>query len=326
MAASGPYRDRTWALALLVSLILHAGVGLVLFLLPGPGPGTAASGCLAVDACTLEGEEGSANFLTAGSDTAPMQAVLVAPVLYEPASPAAAPSEPLVRVAEPQAPPSEPWTPASPLAPSPVAPPGIGKLSPGLGRANQGPAAEKRGNSTRFFDVEAQGQTFVYVIDHSSSMGPGGGLAAARQQLLTSLQELPPAARFQVIVYNRTAEPLVPACPYWLDTTPENIQQVALRLDGLIAEGGTDHWPALRRALALRPDVLFFLTDADDLTAELLRAVAQLNVGRHTVIHTIELNTLHRDRPDMPMHVLARENHGTYRALDLQSQTPERGD
>jgi len=175
------------------------------------------------------------------------------------------------------------------------------------------------GSGTTFFDVAAQGQTFVYVIDHSSSMGPNGGLRAAREQLLASLQQLPPAARFQVIVYNRIAEPLLPAHPYWMLPTPESLQQVASRLGELRAEGGTDHLPALRRALALRPDVLFFLTDADDLTADVLRAVARINSDRYTAIHAIELTTQNRDRPHMPMHVLAFENRGTYRAVDLLS-------
>jgi hypothetical protein len=164
----------------------------------------------------------------------------------------------------------------------------------------------------------------VYVIDRSSSMGLHGALAAARQQLLASLEQLPATARFQIIVYNRTAEPVLANQPGLMPASRENLQRVATQLSTLTAEGGTDHPPALRRALALHPDVVFFLTDADDLTAEDLRAVTRLNPGRHTVIHAIELNTRNRDRPDMPMHVLARDSRGTYQAVDLRTGSARR--
>ena len=39
-------------------------------------------------------------------------------------------------------------------------------------------------------------------------MGLNGGLAAARRELLASLARLPADCRFQVILYNRFAEPL----------------------------------------------------------------------------------------------------------------------
>jgi hypothetical protein len=43
-----------------------------------------------------------------------------------------------------------------------------------------------------------------------------------------------------------------------------------------------------------------------------------MNAGR-TVIHAIELSTANRDRNEMPLHVLARDNHGVYRAVAVGS-------
>src|SRR5207245_2248565 len=94
------------------------------------------------------------------------------------------------------------------------------------------------------------------------------------------------------------------------------LDQVAQALRELEPVGATDHGRALREALNLRSDALFFLTDADDLTADHLRIAAQSNRG-WTVIHVIELTTRHRGRPDMPMQVLARAHRGTYHAVDL---------
>jgi hypothetical protein len=226
--------------------------------------------------------------LLSPAEAAAFEAVLVSAPAEEPVL--SSPEVPALRVEPPQ--------PASARLQPPVA-----------------AAPSRTSNSTTFFNIEAQGQTFVYVIDRSSSMGPGGGLRTARQELLRSLRQIPPTARFQVIVYNRSAEPLLPRRPEWLELNRENLEETDARMAELPAEGGTDHLPALRRAFALHPDVLFFLTDADDLTANLLREVARLNAGRHTIVHAIEMNLRNRDRQEMPMHRLARDNGGSYRAV-----------
>ena len=83
-----------------------------------------------------------------------------------------------------------------------------------------------------------------------------------------------------------------------------------------MCRGGHRRLPALFRALSLAPDVVYFLTDADELPPDNQRKVTQLNRG-HSSIHVIELNTSNRDRPRMPLQELARNNRGTYRAVDL---------
>jgi hypothetical protein len=98
--------------------------------------------------------------------------------------------------------------------------------------------------------------------------------------------------------------------------TPENKEWAKRFLEGLVPEGGTSHDRALGQAVDLAPDVIYFLTDADDLRADQVRALTQLNKGR-AAIHAIELNTAHRDRADLPMHALPRENRGQYQAVDV---------
>ena len=91
-------------------------------------------------------------------------------------------------------------------------------------------------------------------------------------------------------------------------------------LEGLarqVPEGGTDHEPALKMAFLLRPDVVYFLTDADDLKPRHLRLVRSLNQSR-AIVHTIELNNRNRDRRQMPLQVMARENRGVYQGVDLE--------
>ena len=198
--------------------------------------------------------------------------------------------------------------------------PGMLDSGPTLAADVQGSPAGPSGNSahatTSFFQVEARGQRLVYVVDSSSSMGKKGALARACQELQQSIRRLPPTARFQVIVYNDTAHFLLRHTSGWLEPTPANIQQVVEALGRQLPEGRTDHEPALRKAFLLDPDVVFFLTDADDLEGKHLRLASGLN-RRGAVVHTIELNIQNRQRPGMPLQQLARDNRGVYRAVDL---------
>ncbi len=80
------------------------------------------------------------------------------------------------------------------------------------------------------------------------------------------------------------------------------------------AAGGTDHGNALRRALAFRPNVLYFLTDADNVSPDDVRTATRIN-AHHTIIHAVEVSGA-ASRPDGPLHKLAADNGGTYRRLD----------
>jgi hypothetical protein len=171
--------------------------------------------------------------------------------------------------------------------------------------------------TTSFFQIGTSGKAIVYVIDHSASMGQNNALAAAKAELARSLCRLPASARFQVIAYNRTAQPLringridlVPA-------TEANKHEAALLLDLLSAEGGTEHLPALRQALALRPEVIFFLTDAADLEPRQVRELTLRNQGG-SVIHAIELNRASCRRKGSVLQALAKDNGGVYRVIAL---------
>jgi hypothetical protein len=158
-------------------------------------------------------------------------------------------------------------------------------------------------------------------------MGLHQALATARRELAASLSLLPESASFQVIEYNSTPAPLVgrQGQGELVPATPANIRAANAAMESLWASGTTRHLPALQMALALRPDVIYFLTDADDLDETDPARVARLNTG-HCVIHTIELTLAHRGWQDKPMQRIARDSGGTYRAVDpfatVRSQEP----
>jgi len=109
------------------------------------------------------------------------------------------------------------------------------------------------------------GQTIVYVLDSSGSMGESGKLALARSALLATLHEQPEGVRFQVIVYGSTARPLLAgnAC---VPVDRANIETAESKLATLEAKGRSNHVEAVRLAMGCRPDLILLLTDAEDLS------------------------------------------------------------
>jgi|SRR5579884_3763748 len=164
------------------------------------------------------------------------------------------------------------------------------------------------------FPLPATVTSVVYVLDCSVSMGIDRKLDFARRELIASLRRLSPSVRFQVINYNNYAESLiVDGQRDLLPAEPAIVNKANSLLQSLEAAGTTNHLAALRRALELRPDVIFFLTDADDLKPDVISFITQRN--QHSVIHTIELTRLRSPRAEGPLAQLAHDNHGTYRRV-----------
>lgn len=173
---------------------------------------------------------------------------------------------------------------------------------------------------TQLFGVRGRGQRFVYVFDRSSSM-EGAPLAAAKRELLASLAALNGANQFQVIFYNQQPLPMPSArggVTAMAAASDFGKRQAAAFLGGILADGSTDHWSALQLALALRPDVIYFLTDASDpqLSPAQLQAIRQAN--RQTTIHAIEFGTLPFAQPGNFLERLAMENGGQHTYIDVQ--------
>ena len=272
-----------WAWAL--SLTIHVGAIGGLFLSWREAP-------IAISAMEVGSVEFDArtppNVTLSAAPPQPMTAVTAMP-LAEPTSTEM--FEPIVRVQATEAGPatttSLPTQPVQPTqAPKSALPPGV---------------------ATIFFGVPASGASVVYVIDRSASMGLEGRLQRATREVAMSLSQLPSSSRTQVIVYSRTAEPL---CPGLVAADPAIIAIASERLQHLTAEGGTAHVRALKSALLLNPDVIYFLTDEDDLTPADVKTITDYNRGR-TVIHTICL--IDPETNQTPIGELAKKNRGQFR-------------
>jgi hypothetical protein len=172
--------------------------------------------------------------------------------------------------------------------------------------------------NTDFVGISGSGSRFVYVLDRSASMAHHDRLAAVKRELLASVKRLPPESQFQVIFYNLRPDvmPVGGKSQRLLFATDPNKNLAARYLEGIFPDGGTEHVPALKAALKLGADVIFFLTDADDLRAYDVKEVTELNRGR-AAIHAIEFAVGPRPDRENMLELLALQNGGTYRYLDV---------
>jgi hypothetical protein len=155
---------------------------------------------------------------------------------------------------------------------------------------NYGPALDGRGR-TSMFGVEGKGYKFVYVIDRSGSMGGDGNatLKSAKAELLASIKKLESTHAFQIVFYNERPATFDPKGNGQTVYANDKNKEAAERfLDSISAKGGTEHEAALKVAIKLKPDVIFWLTDADrpKLDEEQIARINRLAAG--TVIHAIE--------------------------------------
>ncbi len=189
----------------------------------------------------------------------------------------------------------------------------------GGGRVGQ---AGKFDVETKVFGVPGRGSRFVYVFDRSTSMDQFGGrpLLGAKRELIASLQSLESVHQFQIIFYNENPRVMNLAGSQRAEMIFGNDQGKKLAeqfVGGIYADGGTKHLDALKLALRMAPDVIFFLTDADEpqLKRHELDEIRRLNRG--TVINAIEFGIGQTPAARSFLKVLAAENDGQHGYVDV---------
>jgi len=201
---------------------------------------------------------------------------------------------------------------------------GASRPDRGLGSLNRGPV-----ESVYLFGLEGTGRRFVYLIDRSASMNDREGrpLAAVKSALIESLQSLTEAQSFELILYNEWPQIYLPGPTdsaggsRLLRGDAETIERVIRYVRGARAFGDTDHLAALRSALRLGPDVLFFLTDGRQppLSGQDLEEVRRWAGRSGTVIHAIEFGADASPPVETFVRTLAGQNGGEYRYFPTDS-------
>ena len=178
------------------------------------------------------------------------------------------------------------------------------------------------GPGTEFFGARERGGSFAYVIDCSGSMMARGALDRAKRELMASLGLLSPDASFGVVFYDLRANLFSDPTgrPGLMSATAANKERARTLLGEVVPFGGTDHMNALRTAISIRPEVIFFLSDGDMLSD---RDAADLRpeIGR-TRIHAIELGLGANLSRVSALRTLAVGSGGTYRYIDTRKFAP----
>ena len=205
-----------------------------------------------------------------------------------------------------------------------AAPWGLASSMSASGQAPKPPAIKSPGGiRTGIFGLEAKGNRFVYVFDRSASMAEPAGrpLAAAKQELIRSIDELGDVQQFYVIFYNDRLHVFSPAGSRGrlVFATEENRRAARRFVEGVRADGGTRHAEALAAAFRLAPDVVFLLTDADakdDLTDAELERLSRLGSGSRCMV--VQFGDESRRSPLLAE--LAARCGGAYRILNLEGE------
>jgi Ca-activated chloride channel family protein len=171
-----------------------------------------------------------------------------------------------------------------------------------------------------FFGLKETGTRFVYLLDSSGSMMNHNAIRVAKAELMASLQSLDATQQFQIIFYNTSAQSMTqrsdPEKLYWATDINRTIARQFI--SGIQPDGGTSHVPAIKKALKFNPEVLFFLTDADEpqLSAAEMDEIHKLNRGG-TRIHCVEFGKGPDLSVDNFLKKLARQNNGLYQYRDV---------
>ncbi len=138
-----------------------------------------------------------------------------------------------------------------------------------------------------FFGVgqSARGaRKIVYVVDRSGSMIDTFDFV--RQELKRSISSLRRSQKFHVIFFN-AREPLESPPKRLVSAIEAYTGPFFEFLDKVVPTGGTKPEAAIRRALALKPDLVYLLSDGIDFHPTLLGKLADWNRDRRVRIFTI---------------------------------------
>jgi hypothetical protein len=186
----------------------------------------------------------------------------------------------------------------------------------GEGGGSGGGTGRGIGPGAEFFGARETGRSFAYVIDCSGSMGLRNALDVAKRELLASLDRLPPDALVSVTFYHLQAHKLTDpqGRPGMMAATSVNKSRIRSQLATVVPYGGTDHMLAIRTGLIDKPEVIFFLTDADSMSdTDVDKLLAEAGKSR---IQAVEFGRGPDLGQNTPLRRLAANTGGAYRYID----------
>ncbi len=195
-------------------------------------------------------------------------------------------------------PPGEPGEPGEPT-------PGIGKDPRGKG-------------DPRILTPPYTARRVVFLIDKSGSMFDF--FDHLRVHLARVVARMEPYQKFELIFFDEGAE----AWQGRLVSASGGRKRAARQfMNGIRTDGRTKPDKAIRMALALKPDLMFILSDGE-FDTKVVDLIAKLNKGRKTQINTLYAHEQEGGQADN-LRRIAQENRGQYRRIgagDLNTPAP----
>jgi von Willebrand factor type A domain len=190
------------------------------------------------------------------------------------------------------------------------------------GKEKPNPTATSQGavqSTITFVGVSTDAQRVVFLCDASGSMMTV--MSNLKKELNKTISPLTAEQSFDLVFFGGEAKPmifkpkLVPASSYNKKASQDWIKDMT-------GSGSTNPIPAIKAAFALRPDVIFVLTDgfdnADSLD-EIAIAFRNLNPGHHVKVNTILIKSSQGEELISILQRIAKENGGTFKEVDQRS-------
>ena len=197
---------------------------------------------------------------------------------------------------------------------------GAGGTGGGTGLDGVGEGVSAAGG-VDFFGASVGGRRVLFIIDNSLSMADARKMDEAKAELNRSIAKLTPVQRFQVIFYNDRPYPMKFDEKPPVVANEKNRERGIAQVTAVSPMGGTNHADAIDAGLALKPDVIVWLTDAIDMNPALVESVTNRNRPPHRAsIHVFQLGESDVDEAavqNQPMAQLAQRNNGTFRYLNV---------
>jgi len=111
---------------------------------------------------------------------------------------------------------------------------------------------------TRFFNTGGNAYNVVYIVDRSASMIDS--MEPLKRELMRSIRDLQPMQKFHIIFFS-SGKPVEGPAKDLTWATDRNKANYAEFINGIKSEGQTDPQWAVQRALQMRPDLIYLLTD-----------------------------------------------------------------
>ena len=185
------------------------------------------------------------------------------------------------------------------------------EIGTGLGGEGDGPGAAA---NVEFFGAKSAGKTVVFVVDNSNSMG-GGRFETALDALMRAVEGLGSNQRFYVIFYSDSAYGMFhpQAAPGLVAASADNKEKLRdwlYTVERCLHTRGED---AMKRALALEPDVINIL--GDGAFTDRTEAVMTAQHSRRTVVHTFGMNV--DPKGEKQLTAIAAANGGKFHPVEV---------